>query len=183
MIEVVAGGDFAARAVDMKKDGGYGIVIGRLTDLEDEVVDHAGSDISWNFLGDDSEEIDLGDTFFLGLIPLDKLFFKRWSRVDVGGSGEKLVVSGQEEEIGEEAASEQNQAHDDQEFRGAGHASEKDATERAQGQGCLGNGFPGGGGGRAEAGESGGGGFGGCGQCGSGRSALEVGGPTSDLAF
>ena len=41
------------------------------------------------------------------------------------------MIFGQEEEIGEEAASKQNQAHDDQEFRGAGHAYRKDATERA----------------------------------------------------
>jgi len=76
VIEVVARGDFAARAVDMKKDGGYGVIIGRLTDLEDEVVDHAGSDISWNFLGDDSEEIDFGDAFFLRIISFDKLLLK-----------------------------------------------------------------------------------------------------------
>ena len=55
VIKIVAGGDFATRAVDMEKDGGYRIVIGGLTDLEDEVVHHAGSDLSGDFLGDDSE--------------------------------------------------------------------------------------------------------------------------------
>ncbi len=41
MIEVITGGDFASRAVDMQKNGGDGIVIRGLTDLENEVVDHA----------------------------------------------------------------------------------------------------------------------------------------------
>ena len=65
MIEVVAGGDFSSRAIDMKKDSGYGIVVGGLTDLENDIVDHAGANFTWNFLSYDSKEVDLGDAFFL----------------------------------------------------------------------------------------------------------------------
>jgi len=65
MIEVVAGGDFASRAIDMKKNGSNGIVIGCLTDLKNEVVHHTGANFTWNFLRYDSKEVDLGDAFFL----------------------------------------------------------------------------------------------------------------------
>jgi hypothetical protein len=49
----------------MKKDSGYGIVIGGLADLENEVVHHARANFTWNFLCDDSEEVDFGDAFLL----------------------------------------------------------------------------------------------------------------------
>jgi len=65
VIKIVAGGDFTSRAVDMKKDSGYGIIIGGLADLENEVVHHARANFTWNFLCDDSEEVDFGDAFLL----------------------------------------------------------------------------------------------------------------------
>ena len=68
MIKVVAGGDFAAWAIDVQEDGGDGVVVGSLADLKNNVVDHAGSDISRNFLGDDTEEVDLGDALLLGVV-------------------------------------------------------------------------------------------------------------------
>ncbi len=58
--------------------------------------------------------------------------------MDVGGSGEKLMVFGQEEEIGEEAATEQNEANDEKEFGVASHEKEKDATDWGAGQGGVG---------------------------------------------
>jgi hypothetical protein len=116
MVEVVAGGDFATWAIDMKENGCNGIVIGCLTDLENEVVNHARPDLAGNLLCDDSEEINLGDSFFLGIVSFDKLFLKIGGRFNVGRAREKGVVAGKEEEIGEEAASEQNEANDEKEF-------------------------------------------------------------------
>jgi hypothetical protein len=113
VIEVVAGGDFTSWAVDMKKNGRYRIVIGSLTDLENEIVHHAGSDIAGNFLGDDPEEIDLGDALFLGFVSFDELFLEVRGRFDMGRAREKGVIAGKEEEIGEKAASEQNQTDDE----------------------------------------------------------------------
>ena len=71
MIEVIAGGDFAAWAIDVQKDGGDGVVVGGLADLKNNIVDHAGSDISWDFLGDDSKEVDFGDALLLGVVSFD----------------------------------------------------------------------------------------------------------------
>jgi hypothetical protein len=71
VVEVIAGGDFAAWAIDVQEDGGDGVVVGGLANLEDEVVDHAGADISWDFLGDDSKEVDLGDALPLGVVSFD----------------------------------------------------------------------------------------------------------------
>jgi len=116
VIEVIAGGDFAAWAIDMKKNGRDGIVIGGLTDLENDIVDHAGADFTWNFLSYDSKEIDLGDAFFLRIVSFDKLFIEVGGGLDMGGVGEQLMVFGKEEEIGEKAASEQNEANDEKEF-------------------------------------------------------------------
>ena len=116
MIKVVAGGDFATRAIDMKENGCNGIVIGCLTDLENEVVNHAGPDLAGNLLCNDSEEINLGDAFFLRIISFDELLLEIGGRFDVGRAREKGVVAGKEEEIGEEAASEQNEANDEKEF-------------------------------------------------------------------
>jgi hypothetical protein len=47
----------------------------------------------------------------------------------MGGVGEQLMVFGKEEEIGEEAASEQNEANDEKEFRVASHEKCKDASD------------------------------------------------------
>ena len=47
----------------------------------------------------------------------------------MGGVGEQLMVFGKEEEIGEEAASEQNEANDEKEFRLASHEKGKDASD------------------------------------------------------
>ena len=116
MIEVIAGRDFAAWAVDMKKNSCDGIVIGCLTDLENEVVNHAGANFTWNFLSYDSKEVDFGDALFLRIVSFDKLFIEVGGRLDMGGVGEQLMVFGEEEEIGEEAASEQNNANDEKEF-------------------------------------------------------------------
>jgi hypothetical protein len=84
--------------------------------LENDIVDHARADFSWNFLSYDSKEVDLGDSFFLGIVSFDKLFIEVGGRLDMGGVGEQLMVFGEEEEIGEEAASEQNDANDEKEF-------------------------------------------------------------------
>ena len=116
MVEVVAGGDLATRAIDMKKNGCDGIVIGCLTDLENDIVDHAGANFTWNFLSYDSKEVDLGDALFLRIVSFDKLFIEVGGWLDMGGVGEQLMVFGKEEEIGEEAASEQNEANDEKEF-------------------------------------------------------------------
>ena len=116
MIEVITGGDFAAWAVDMKKNGRDGIVIRGLTDLENDIVNHTGANFTWNFLGYDSKEVDLGDAFFLRIVSFDKLFIEVGGGLDMGGVGEQLMVFGEEEEIGEEAASEQNDANDEKEF-------------------------------------------------------------------
>jgi len=116
MIEVIAGRDFAAWAVDMKKNGRDGIVIRGLTDLENDIVYHAGANFTWDFLSYDSKEVDLGDAFFLRILSFDKLFIEVGGRLDVRGVGEQLMVFGKEEEIGEEAASEQNEANDEKEF-------------------------------------------------------------------
>ena len=129
MIEVVAGGDFTTWAIDMKKNGCNGIVIRGLTDLENDIVDHAGSNFTWNFLSYDSKEVDLGDAFFLRIVSFDKLFIEVGGRLDMGGVGEQLMVFGEEEEIGEEAASEQNEANDEKEFRLASHEKGKDASD------------------------------------------------------
>ena len=47
------------------------------------------------------------------------------------------MVFGQEEEIGEEAASEQNDANDEKEFGVASHEKEKNATDWGAGQGGV----------------------------------------------
>jgi hypothetical protein len=65
MVEVVAGCNFATWAIDMKKNGCNGIVIRGLTDLENDIVDHAGANFTWNFLRYDSKEVDFSDAFFL----------------------------------------------------------------------------------------------------------------------
>ncbi len=129
VIEIVAGGDLASGAVDMEKNGRNGIVIGGLADLKDEIIDHAGADLSGDFLSDHSEEIDFGDAFFLRIVSFDQLFFKVRSGLDMGSAGEQLLVFGEEEEIGEEAASEQNQAHDEKEFGAVEHARFKNASD------------------------------------------------------
>ena len=71
MVEVIAGGDFAAWAIDVQEDGSDRVIVGGLANLEDEVVDHAGSDISWDFLGDDSKEVDFSDALLLGVVSFD----------------------------------------------------------------------------------------------------------------
>ena len=71
MVEVIAGGDFASWAIDVQKDGGDGVVVGGLADLKNNIVDHAGSDISWDFLGDDSKKVDFGDALLLGVVSFD----------------------------------------------------------------------------------------------------------------
>jgi hypothetical protein len=55
----------------VQKDGGDGVVVGGLADLKNNIVDHAGSDISWDFLGDDSKEVDFGDALLLGVVSVD----------------------------------------------------------------------------------------------------------------
>ena len=129
VIEIVAGGDLASGAVDMEKNGRNGIVIGGLADLKDEIIDHAGANLPGDFLSDHSEEIDFGDAFFLRIVSFDQLFFKVRSGLDMGSAGEQLLVFGEEEEIGEEAASEQNQAHDEKEFGAVEHARFKNASD------------------------------------------------------
>ena len=103
MIKVVAGGDFTSRAIDVEEDGGDGVVVGGLADLEDEVIHHTGADLPGNFLGNDAKEVDFGDTFFLRFISLDKLFIEVGGGVDMGGVVEELMIFGKEEEIGEQA--------------------------------------------------------------------------------
>jgi hypothetical protein len=53
---------------------------------------------------------------FLRIVSFDKLFIEVGGGLDMGGVGEQLMVFGKEEEIGEEAASEQNEANDEKEF-------------------------------------------------------------------
>ncbi len=48
------------------------------------------------------------------------------------------MVFGQEEEIGEEAATEQNESNDEKEFGVASHEKEKDASDRGAGHGGVG---------------------------------------------
>ena len=86
MVEVIAGGDFATWAIDVQEDGGDRVIVGGLADLEDEVVDHAGSDISWDFLGDDPKEVDLGDALLLGVVSFDQLFFEGRGGLEMGSS-------------------------------------------------------------------------------------------------
>ena len=183
MIEVVAGGDFASWAVDMKKNGRYGIVIGSLTDLENEIVHHAGSDIAGNFLGDDSKEIDLGDALFLGFVSFDELFLEVRGRFDMGRAREKGVVAGKEEEIGEKAASEQNQADDEKKLGIACHGKGKDASDWGAGQGGVESGRGGGGESPNVQGESRSGGFWWWGQRGFGGGDVAGGHEASDSAF
>ena len=183
MIEVVAGGDFTSWAVDMKKNGRHGIVIGGLTYLKDQVVHHAGSDLAWNFLGDDPKEIDLGDALFLGFVSFDELFLEVRGRFDMGRAREKGVIAGKEEEIGEEAASEQNQTDDEKKLGMACHGKGKDASDWGAGQGGVESGR----GGAAESpqgeGESSSGGFWWWGQRGFGRGNVAGGYEASDYAF
>ena len=129
VIEIVAGGDFTSRAVDMKENGGDGIVIGRLANLKDEIIDHAGANLTGDFLSDHPEEIDFGDATFLRIVPLDQLLFKVRCGLDTGGVGEQMMILRKEEEIGEEAASEQYQSHDEKEFRATKHAGGKNASD------------------------------------------------------
>ncbi len=82
-----------------------------------------------NFLGDDAKEIDLGDTFLLGIVSFNQFLFKEWGGLEGGGVGKQLMVFGEEEEIGEEAASEQNEANDEKEFGRASHEKSKDASD------------------------------------------------------
>ena len=129
MIKVVARGDFTSRAIDVEEDGGDGVVIGRLANLKDEIIDHAGANLTGDFLSDHPEEIDFGDATFLRIVPLDQLFFKVRCGLDMGGVGEQMMILREEEEIGEEAASEQNESHDEKEFRAAEHAGGKNASD------------------------------------------------------
>ncbi len=76
MIKVVAGGDFTSRAIDVEEDGRDRVIVGGLADLENDIVDHAGANFTWNFLSYDSKEVDLGDAFFLRIVSFDKLFIE-----------------------------------------------------------------------------------------------------------
>jgi len=71
VVEVISDCNIAAWAIDVQEDGSDRVIVGGLADLEDEVVDHAGSDISWDFLGDDSKEVDFGDALLLGVVSFD----------------------------------------------------------------------------------------------------------------
>ena len=71
MVEVIAGGDFAAWAIDVQEDGSDRVIVGGLANLENNIVDHAGSDISWDFLGDDPKEVDFSDALLLGVVSFD----------------------------------------------------------------------------------------------------------------
>ena len=71
-----------------------------------------------------------------------------------------MVVFGEEEEIGEEASSEQNEANEQECFRKAGHGKEDDGAGRDCSQGLLDQGVGGGQISTKEWGEKGGGDFG-----------------------
>lgn len=129
MIKIIAGGDFAAWAIDVQKNRGDRIIVSGLADLENGIIDHTGTNLTGDFLGNDTKEVNLRDAFSLTLVPFDKFLFKGGRGVDRGRAGEEALVLEEEEEIGDEAGSEQNQTHHEKKFRKASHARCEDASD------------------------------------------------------
>ena len=113
MVEVVTGRHFTAGAVNVEKEGGYGVIVSRLTDLKDHIIHHGGADFPGNFLRNHPKKVDFCDTLFLGIVAFHQFLLKGGGRAGLGSGGEEVMALGQEEEIGDQTGSKQNQSDDE----------------------------------------------------------------------